>query len=430
MQDLLSRDRQVVWHPFTPFLPFRAPLAVSHAEGCFLYTDDGRRITDAIASWWVNLHGHAHPVLAEAVADQARRLEHVIFAGFTHEPAVRLAERLIAILPGQHRVFYSDNGSTATEVAMKMALQFFHNLGRPRRRIIAWEGAYHGDTFGAMSVGDRGPFNQPFWAHLFDVVFLPFPDETNEEAVYEQFVREVAHEDVAAFIFEPLVQGAAGMRMYRAELLDLLIAKAQQHGTLCIADEVFTGFGRTGRLFASDHLRHCPDIICLSKGLTGGMMPLGVTTCTDCVAEAFQTEDFMKTFFHGHSFTANPLACAAANASLDLLLDPACQANIRAISDRQAACAARLSGYPALSHPRALGTILAVDVRTADFTGYVNEARGWLYEHFLRQNVLLRPLGNVVYIVPPYCMPLDELDRIHALIAEVGSGQLFSTVQT
>lgn len=417
---LKSRDQQSVWHPFTPYKSIGEILPLSHAKGAYLYTEDGRQILDAISSWWVNLHGHSHPYLAESIAKQANTLEHVIFAGFTHEPAVTLAERLLQILPeNQSKIFYSDNGSTATEVAMKIALQYFWNRGEKRKRIIAIEGAYHGDTFGAMSVGDRGPFTEPFDRHLFEVDFLPFPEKGNEDKVLQKMEEILRKEDVAAFIFEPLVQGAAGMKMYSAALLDRLIALAQKQEVLCIADEVMTGFGRTGKLFASDHLQNKPDMLCLSKGLTGGSMALGVTSCSEKIVAAFQTEEFLKTFFHGHSFTANPMACAVANASLDLLLSEETQHQIALISEKHQAFSKKAVHFPNAENVRQLGTIVALDLATYQYTSYVNEARGFLYQEFLNRNILLRPLGNVVYILPPYCISETELGTVYQVIEEV-----------
>jgi len=421
-QGLITRDAQAIWHPFTPLVGLRPPLEVVKAQGAYLYTADGRPILDAIASWWVNLHGHAHPHIANAVAQQAQTLEHVIFAGFTHAPAVQLAERLLAILPSnQAKVFFSDNGSTANEVALKMAFQYFYNLGQPKPRIIAMEGSYHGDTFGAMSVGDPSPFNAPFRPYLFEVDFIPFPTPENEAAVLAQFDQLTAQGQVGAFIFEPLVQGASGMRMYPPAFLDQLMAVAQARGVLCIADEVMTGFGRTGQLFASAHLAHQPDIICLSKGITGGFLPLGATTCSAQIQAAFQSGDLMKTFFHGHSYTANPLACAAANASLDLLLSTECRRQIAGIGQQHAQFAAKIRRQYTnqVRVVRTLGTILALELEQSGDTGYFNEARNSLYYYFLDRNVLLRPLGNVVYILPPYCITHDELGMVYGVIEEL-----------
>ncbi|MFT6972778.1 MAG: adenosylmethionine-8-amino-7-oxononanoate aminotransferase, partial [Roseivirga sp.] len=282
MSNWVERDKEAIWHPFTPLRGMENPLMITEASGVYLTTEQGEKIIDAISSWWVNLHGHSHPHIAKAVAEQSAKLEHVIFAGFTHAPAIQLAERLLEILPeNQKKVFYSDNGSTATEVGIKMALQYFFNQGIDKKKIIAIDGAYHGDTFGAMSVGERGPFTEPFNPFLFEVNFIDFPSPEKEEEVFQQFQSFIATQEIAAFIFEPIVQGASGMKMYSIELLDRMIALAQTNDVICIADEVMTGFGRTGKLFASDWLVNKPDIFCLSKGLTGGAMAMGVTTCTD-----------------------------------------------------------------------------------------------------------------------------------------------------
>jgi adenosylmethionine-8-amino-7-oxononanoate aminotransferase len=420
LNHLENRDKEAIWHPFTPLMQDLPLLAVKEAKGAYIYTHDGQEIMDAISSWWVNLHGHSNAHIAEAIARQASTLEHVIFAGFTHEPAVQLAEGLLRILPkNQAKVFFSDNGSTAVEVALKMALQYWHNRGQERTRLIAFEGAYHGDTFGAMSVGDRNSFVKPFWPFLFEVAFLPFPavDGSNHEAVKEQFRQLVAEDSVAAFIFEPLVQGSAGMRMYPASLLDELLAIARSGGALCIADEVMTGFGRTGRHFACDYLKlHSPDIFCLSKGLTGGALPMGVTTCTQQVQDAYRDNDIMKTFFHGHSYTANPIACAAANASLELLLQEDCQERIARIAYQQEIFAERMKDHPKVENARALGTIMALDIKTAEGTSYFNAKRNSLYEYFMKEQILLRPLGNTLYILPPYVLSEAELNRVYEKI--------------
>jgi adenosylmethionine-8-amino-7-oxononanoate aminotransferase len=417
MKNLQERDKEVIWHPFTPLLQNLAVLPVKRAKGAYLYTEDGREILDAISSWWVNIHGHSNEYIAEALSRQARELEHVIFAGFTHEPAVKLAESLLNILPSrQAKVFFSDNGSTAVEVALKMAFQYWHNLGEERTKVIALEGAYHGDTFGAMSVGDRNAFVKPFWPFLFDVHTLPFPDGNNHGILLEQFRQWVAAGEVAAFIFEPLIQGSAGMRIYPAALLDELLEIAQAAGVICIADEVMTGFGRTGKTFASDYLKQQPDIFCLSKGLTGGTLPMGVTTCTAAIQEAYRDPDIMKTFFHGHSYTANPLACAAANASLELLLNEDCQERIARISYQHQLFADRIADHPKVENARALGTIVALDIKTPEGTSYFNSKRNSLYEFFLKEQILLRPLGNTLYILPPYVITEAELDRVYQKI--------------
>lgn len=415
----LARLDENIWHPFTPLLGVSGFPLITHGEGAFIVTSDGRKILDAISSWWVNLHGHANPHIAKAIADQALKLEHVIFAGFTHQPAMKLAENLLRILPStQKKVFYSDNGSTAVEVALKMAIQYWHNLGINRRKIIAIKGAYHGDTFGSMSVADRGLFNKPFFPFLFDTEFIDFPEKGKEGDVLDQFRSIASKGDVAAFIFEPLVQAAAGMRMYSASVLDQLLNYAHSQGIISIADEVFTGFGRTGKNFAVDYLEHKPDIIALSKGITGGFMPLGVTACNHKIVEAFQSASFDKTFFHGHSYTANPLACAAANASFELLISRECQHRIQTINKMHLAFAESIGKNKNLNDVRVLGTILAIELATEEGTNYENTLRTKIYPYFLERNMLLRPLGNVIYLLPPYVISEDDLRSVYRSIEE------------
>lgn len=414
---LPNRDAAVIWHPFTQMQTAPLPVPIVRGEGSLLFDTDGRVYLDMISSWWVNIHGHAHPYIAERVSQQLHTLEHVIFAGFTHEPAVRLAERLLTILPdNQARVFYSDNGSTAVEVALKMAFQYWHNLGQPRRRVVALEGAYHGDTFGAMSVGGRSAFSAPFAPFLFDVDFLPVPVSGQETAVLAQAEALLA-DDVAALIVEPLVQGAGGMVMYGPDFLNKLMHMAHQQGALVIADEVMTGFGRTGKLFASQYLTSQPDLMCLSKGLTGGTMALGVTTCTAAIYNAFLSNDTYKTLFHGHSFTANPLACTAALASMDLLVTTETQANIERISARHQAFAKRLRQHESVENIRQLGTILAFDLKIAgENSSYFSSIRDMAYNFLLDRGVLMRPLGNVLYFLPPYCTTNEQLDDAYEVV--------------
>jgi adenosylmethionine---8-amino-7-oxononanoate aminotransferase len=416
---LAERDKAVVWHPFTQMQTAPLPIPIVRGAGTQLFTAEGRAYIDAISSWWVNLHGHAHPHIAERVSAQLQTLEHVIFAGFTHAPAVELAERLLAILPdNQARVFYSDNGSTAVEVALKMAFQYWHNLGQPRQRVIALDGAYHGDTFGAMAVGGRSAFSAPFAPFLFAVEYLPAPVPGREAEVLA-LAETLFADDVAAFIAEPLVQGAGGMVIYEPAVLDDLIRLARRSGSLVIADEVMTGFGRTGRLFASDYLAEKPDLMCLSKGLTGGTMALGVTTCTAAIYDAFLSDEKLKTLFHGHSFTANPLACAAALASMDLLLSADTQASIQRIADRHAAFAATLRRSPVVSNVRQRGTILAFDLVAGGPASYFSNIRDRAYQFLLDRGVLMRPLGNVLYVFPPYCITDTELDQVYETISEL-----------
>jgi adenosylmethionine-8-amino-7-oxononanoate aminotransferase len=399
-----------VWHPYTQEAVDGPPLKIERGEGAYLYTSDGRRLIDGISSWWVNLHGHAHPLIAEAVADQARKLEHVIFAGFTHEPAEELARRLAAIVPeGLNRVFYSDNGSTAVEVAMKMAVQFWQNSGRPeKRRIVALSHAYHGDTIGAMSVSADSPFTTAFDA-LRISVWRVQSDEDLEALLADK------HHEIAAFIAEPLVQGAGGMRMYPTELLRRFHQLCASYKVLFIADEVFTGFGRTGRMFACEHAGIVPDLMCLSKGLTGGFLPLAATLCRSEIAAAFSSEDRSRTFFHGHSYSGNPLGCAAAVANLRIFESEPVFERIAAISRIHSERLDRLRRYPIVQDVRMMGTIAAVELHAGD-AGYLSAARFRLYSFFIDHGVLLRPLGNVVYTVPPYAIACDDLHQIYDVI--------------
>src|SRR5258705_4072101 len=294
--NLKESDKKNIWHPFTSLLDGPEPLLVESAKGIYLHLQDGRKIMDAVSSWWVNLHGHGHPVIAQAIAEQAKKLEHVIFAGFTHQPAILLAENLLSILPkNQSKIFFSDDGSTAVEVALKMGMQYWHNPGvRTKTKIVALEGAYHGDTFGSMSVVERGPFTQAFSPYLFEVEFIDFPTLENEGKILKDFEKKLLTKETGIFIYEPLVQGAAGMRMYAPEILKNLISLAQQHDVVCISDEVFTGFGRTGKLFASDYLKVQPDIVAVSKRITGGVFPFGGTSCLDKIVDAFLSAETNK----------------------------------------------------------------------------------------------------------------------------------------
>lgn len=395
-----------------------SPVPIVKGAGTILYAEDGSQYIDAISSWWVTLHGHAHPYIAEKIYQQALTLEQVIFAGFTHEPAVRLAERLLPILPGNmSRIFYSDNGSTSTEVALKMAVQYWWNQGQQqRKKILAFRNSYHGDTFGAMSVSDRSVFTLAFHDLLFEVIFIDTP--TPENIGDSQKLILSFGEEIAAFIYEPLVQGAGGMKMYVPNLMDKLLQTAKKSGIICIADEVMTGFGRTGRLFASQHLTEQPDIICLSKGLTGGTMALGVTACNSRIYEAFVQDDKYKTFFHGHSFTANPLACTAALASLDLLQKESCQEKINWISYSNERFAATLSAYPHIKEVRHLGTLLAFEISQGK-DEYLNSISSVITQQAMEQGVYIRPLGNTVYLMPPYCITETELEKVYAVLLSV-----------
>ncbi|MDF2189952.1 adenosylmethionine--8-amino-7-oxononanoate transaminase [Paraflavitalea sp. CAU 1676] len=417
---LKLRDKQVIWHPYTPQKYMPDPIPIVKGDGCYLTDTDGNDYIDAISSWWVTIHGHAHPYIAEKLYEQAKTLEQVIFAGFTHEPAVRLAERLLEKLPGAiSRIFYSDNGSTATEVALKMSIQYWWNKGqRNRNKILAFNNSYHGDTFGAMSVSERSVFTLAFQDKLFEVIFIDVHQANFDISQLDD--QGIPWEEVACLIYEPLVQGAGGMLMYEAARLDGLIAKCQAHEVICIADEVMTGFGRTGKLFASHYLEHQPDIVCLSKGLTGGTMALGVTACTHRIYEAFLEEDKLKTFFHGHSFTANPLACAAALASLDLLEKETCQQNIDRIGQQHQSFASRVAvEFPAITkNIRCCGTLFAFELVLGK-DEYLNNIGREITQKALSRGVYLRPLGNTVYLMPPYCITEVELEKVYLTINEI-----------
>jgi adenosylmethionine-8-amino-7-oxononanoate aminotransferase len=410
---LVERDEQVIWHPFTQQKNRLPVIPIVRGKGSMLFAENGDSYIDAISSWWVTLHGHAHPYIAEKLYQQALQLEQVIFAGFTHAPAITLAERLLKILPGNFsKIFYSDNGSTSTEVALKMAIQYWWNKEqKKRKKVIAFKNAYHGDTFGSMSVSDRSVFTMAFHDLLFEVIFIDTPTKDNIGLLKETILANAA--DTAAFIYEPLVQGAGGMKMYEAVYLNELLATIQQNEIICIADEVMTGFGRTGKLFGSEYMAIKPDIICLSKGLTGGTMALGVTACTNDIYQAYVNEDKYKTFFHGHSFTANPLACTAALASLDLLLAPECLAKIKWISQLQAQFLNKLinSDWP-IKNGRQLGTILSFEWASGK-DEYLNTIGGIITEKAMQRGVYIRPLGNAIYLMPPYCITEDELHTIY-----------------
>jgi adenosylmethionine---8-amino-7-oxononanoate aminotransferase len=412
----MHTDNYPLWHPFAP-LSQTFPIEIVKGEGTLLYSSDNQPIIDAISSWWVNLHGHAQPQIAEAIAAQAKELEQVIFANFTHKPALQLAKNLLEILPDAfEKIFFSDNGSTAVEVAIKMTLQYAYNQGLKKTKIIAFENAYHGDTFGAMSVSGRSAFNAPYEDCLFEVIHLPVPQADTIEKVKERFRNELQKGGVAAFIYEPLVQGSSGMLMYQAEHLDQLIELAQSFEVLCIADEVMTGFGRTAKLLASNYMSHKPDLICFSKGITGGFMPLGVTAISSQVLRQFTDPDPKKMFFHGHSYTANPLACAAANASYQLLRSENCQKQIERISEQNKAFVAAIQDDKRVRHARCCGTIMAFDLQTAESTSYFNSVKQQILDFSIREGVLLRPLGNVIYSMPPYCITETELKKVFSVM--------------
>lgn len=408
-----------MWHPYTQMKGFGQHLPVERAKGSKLYLEDGRVIIDAISSWWVNPYGHGNEHVKQAIASQIEQLDHVLFAGFTHRPAVSLAERLKPLLPPDlERFFYSDNGSTSVEVALKMCLQYFYNKGEHQRRVIlAFEDAYHGDTFGAMAAGGLGVFNGAFADMLPEVKRLPVPVEGNEDAVLDA-LDNIDLSSICAFIYEPLVQGAAGMRFYSANTLNTIMSTVKKHGVFCVADEVMTGFGRLQHLFASEAMPTQPDLLCLSKALTAGVLPMGLTVASDEIYQGFYSESKEKAFMHGHSFTANPIGCAAAIAGLDLLNSDEIIEARRQLIVWQHEAALRFKANDKVTNVRVNGTLLAMDVAAKD-RGYHNDFRDRIYAAFIDRGVLLRPLGNVLYVLPPYTISADEIEQVYRSIEEV-----------
>ena len=415
---MTSKGGSPIWHPFTQHALQPEMVPISGARGAWLKTRDGDLILDAISSWWVVTHGHCHPRIVGAIEEQARRLDQVIFAGFTHAPAEMLARGLIEMAPpGLAHVFFSDSGSTSVEVALKMALGYWRNIGAPRSRIVALEHGYHGDTVGGMSVGARGVFSAAYEPLLFEVGRIPFPAAGREQATLDAFDAACAAEPVAALILEPLILGAGGMLIYSESVLRELKRIAEKHGALLIADEVMTGWGRTGALFACAKADVSPDIMCLAKGITGGSLPLAATLCTPAVFAAHHSADRTKTFFHSSSYTANPIACAAAVANLDIWQTEPIEDRLAALAEAQARRLALFDGDTRFANVRQLGTISALDLKVPD-AGYLAAAGPRLTQFFLERGVLLRPLGNTIYVMPPYCITPAELDLIYDAVAE------------
>lgn len=409
-----------IWHPFTQHGLGEPIPEIARAEGAALYQADGTRIIDAISSWWVQTHGHCHPRIVKAIQDQSARLDQMIFAGWTHEPARELAAGLSDFLPESlEHIFFSDSGSTAVEVALKMALGFWHNRGESRQKILVMEHSYHGDTIGAMSVGARGVFNQAYAPLLFDVGTICFPAAGAEQDTLDllQAFCTDRENPPAALIVEPLILGAGGMKVYSPALLAKMAAVCRAHDVLLIADEVMTGWGRTGTVFACEQAGVEPDILCMAKGLTGGVIPLAVTAASDAIYQAHFSQDRAKMFFHSSSFTANPIACAAANANLAIWRDEPVQQRIDGIIASHRAFSGRMKRKANISGLRQCGTILALEID--DGAGdYMSDLGPKLLGFFRDRNILLRPLGNTIYIMPPYCISREELASIHAVIEE------------
>ena len=414
---LSERDKLYNWHPYTQHKTTGLFPAIVKGEGALVWDEKGKEYIDAIASWWVNPFGHSNRVIADAIYEQLTTLEHVLFGGFTHEKAVLLAEKLMTILPvNQEKLFYSDNGSTAVEVALKVALQYNYNKGIKKTKIIAFEDAFHGDTFGAMASSGITFFTEAFHGSLLEVIRIPVPTVGNEEQSLSALEDLVATNQYAAFIFEPLVQGAAGMVMYAPEVLDKMIAICKGFSVFTIADEVMTGFGKTGKIFASDYLENKPDMMCLSKALTGGTIPMAITTFTQEIFDGFYDNDTNKALFHGHTFTANPTGCAAALASINLLQTDEMQLNILRINQLHLAFESKIKSHPKVKTTRVLGVIFALEIKTETQESYYGTMRNKLYNFFIENGIILRPVGNIVYILPPYIITDSQLEKVYTTV--------------
>ncbi len=412
-----EKDEAYIWHPLTQHKTSTNPTPIIKAEGAVLYDEDGKTYIDGIASWYTAMYGHCNPYIINKVTEQMKQLDQIVFTGFTHKPAVTLAEKLLTILPdNQQKLFFNDNGSTAVEAAIKMALQYHHNKGEQRATLIAFEEGFHGDTFGAMSVSGLSVYNGPFEDYFLNVVRIPVPTPDTLDTVVKKLEEVIRTHQCAAFIYEPLVQGAAGMKMHKPSLLGALLQCCADHNVLTIADEVMTGFGKTGKHFASLHLDQYPDIICLSKALTAGVVPMSVTTCTQTVFDAFLDDQIAKGFFHAHTYSANPLACAAAIAGIELLTSVEMQANIRRIEASHHAFAKALKAHSKAKNVRIQGVILAFELDTA--MERYGKTRNALFDFFMDRGVCLRPLGNTIYLQPPYIVTEQQLSAMYASIEE------------
>jgi adenosylmethionine-8-amino-7-oxononanoate aminotransferase len=415
--NLSEKDQLHHWHPYTQHKTTGLLPAIVRGEGALLWDENGKEYIDAIASWWVNPYGHSNKFIADAIYEQLTTLEHVLFGGFTNKPAVLLSEQLMKILPSnQKKIFFSDNGSTAVEVALKAALQYFYNKGEKRTKIIAFEDAFHGDTFGAMASSGITFFTEAFQGSLIDVIRIPLPTAGNERKSKEALLQAIQSQECAAFIFEPLVQGAAGMVMYAADILDELISICKQNNVFTIADEVMTGFGKTGKTFACDYLLQQPDMMCLSKALTGGTIPMAITTFTQEIFNGFYDDDTNKALFHGHTFTANPTGCAAALASLQLLQSEEIQNNMKRVNQSHLDFQSKIKVHPKVKTTRVLGVIFALEIETENQESYYGTMRNKLYNFFIQNGIILRPVGNIVYILPPYIISQNQLEKVYQVV--------------
>jgi len=414
--NLTERDKKYLWHPYTQHKTSKPAIAIVRGAGAILWDENEKEYIDAIASWWVNPYGHSNLFIANAIYKQLTTLEHVLFGGFTHEPAVVLADKLIEILPkNQQKLFFSDNGSTAVEIAIKVAFQYFFNKNEKRNTIIAFENAFHGDTFAAMAASGISLFTEAFTEGLINVVRIPVPINGNENDTFKALEKAIEKHNCAAFIFEPLVQGAAGMVMYEPKILDELIKLCNKNNVLTIADEVMTGFGKTGKNFACNYLKTQPDMMCLSKALTAGTLPMAITTFTQQIFDAFYDDDINKALFHGHSFTANPIGCAAALAGLELLQSPEIQDNIKIINQFHLDFEKHIKKHKRVKTTRVLGVIFALEIQSEN-TEYYGNLRNKLYDFFIENGVILRPVGNIIYILPPYIITQKQLQKIYSII--------------
>ena len=417
--NIKQRDQRYIWHPFDQ-MKGADILPIVRGDGCYLYDENGKKYLDGFSSWWVNAHGHSNKYLAEKINQQMLKLEHVAFGGFTHPQAVELAEKVIHKTPANiKKIFFSDNGSTANEVALKMSIQYWNNLSQPRDRFIAFQGAYHGDTFGSMCLTARGGFNEPFERFMFDVDFIPLPNSNNDNEVINTFKKLIDKGDVAAFIFEPIVQGASGMNIYNESTLSELIYYAKKANVITVADEVFTGFGRTGTWLAVDHLENKPDILCLSKALTGGFLPLGLTAVSQHIFDGFYSDEPKHTFLHGHSYTGSPLCCAAANASIELMDCEDFWNHVNKISKRMSYNIDKIKTKKKVRAARSKGLVGAVEIDAGGRSSYFNKSGKIIYRELLDRGLILRPLGNVFGFVPPHCITEDELDWMFDQLVEV-----------
>ncbi|MFC6857906.1 adenosylmethionine--8-amino-7-oxononanoate transaminase [Zunongwangia atlantica] len=421
MQENLSlaeRDKKHLWHPLTQHKIASDALGIVKANGVKLYDENGKEYIDGISSWYTCVYGHCNEFITDRVATQMKNLDQVVFSGFTHKPAVELSEALMKILPeGQQKLFFNDNGSTATEIGIKMALQYHHNLGNDRKVMLAFEEGFHGDTFGAMSVSGLSVYNGAFEDHFISVERIPVPNGDNNQAVLDQLKQLIKTHNVAGFIYEPLVQGAAAMKMHDADGLNEILKVCKENDIVCVADEVMTGFGKTGKYFASDYIETKPDIVCMSKALTAGLLPMGLTSCSQKIYDAFYSDEIAKGLFHGHTYSANPLACAAALAGIELLTSEEMQSNIKRIENLHQAFAEKIKDHPKVINIRHLGIIFAFDLNVK-MERYGN-IRNQLFSYFMENGVYLRPLGSTIYITAPFITSDEEMQKIYDTIEGV-----------